>query len=261
MARRWSLEVAPSAVPPVAAAALAENAGEIGGGAGVDVVALRSLIDTGPAPDEARRRLRRRRAVAAAVDSSAADDDSVTRRWRTEFSGCTGPTLVCGELAFYSRRGTTLPGSRDPFFDFYRQRTELCELCMQGRCKTHRRTLLGFRRPARVSKFVSSAVSIRAREPQSAAPLSSRRRWSWRISPRGRSRGYGARRRQATSRPVRFARWSMRVGSERDPSVVLEDDAKGAVRPRRALSSCLVIAVARTVDSKKRSVPRRSACR
>ena len=72
-----SLEVAPSAVTPVAAAALAENAGEIGGGAGVDVVALRSLIDMGFAPDEARSALAAGGGnVAAAVDilSAAADD-------------------------------------------------------------------------------------------------------------------------------------------------------------------------------------------
>ena len=56
---------------------LAENAGEIGGGAGVDVVALRSLIDMGFAPDEARSALAAGGGnVAAAVDIlSAADDD------------------------------------------------------------------------------------------------------------------------------------------------------------------------------------------
>lgn len=157
------------------------------------------------------------------------------------------------------------PGSLESRFSIFIDKEQsFASFCMQGRCKTHRRTLLGFSPSrSRLEVRFERAVSIREpAEPQSAAPLSStRRRWSWRISPRGRSRGYGARRRPAKSRPVRFARWSMRVGSERDPSVVLEDDAKGAVRPRRALSSCLVIAVARTVDSKKRSVPRRPACR
>ena len=59
-----------------AAAALARNAGEIGGGA-ADVVALRSLIDMGFAPDEARSALAAGGGtVAAAVDIlSAADDD------------------------------------------------------------------------------------------------------------------------------------------------------------------------------------------
>ena len=74
-----SLEVAPSAVTPVAAAALVESAGGSGGGggAGVDVVALRSLIDMGFAPDEARSALAAGGGnVAAAVDIlSAADDD------------------------------------------------------------------------------------------------------------------------------------------------------------------------------------------
>ena len=74
-----SLEVAPSAVTPVAAAAIVESAGGSGGGggAGVDVVALRSLIDMGFAPDEARSALAAGGGnVAAAVDIlSAADDD------------------------------------------------------------------------------------------------------------------------------------------------------------------------------------------
>ena len=150
-----------------------------------------------------------------------------------------GPTLACGELAFYSRRGTTPPGSRESRFSIFIDKEQsFASFCMQGRCKTHRRTLLGFSPSrSRLEVRFERAVSIREpAEPQSAAPLSStRRRWSWRISPRGRSRGYGARRRPAKSRPVRFRTLvdesGFREGPVRRPGGRREGRGSSATRP------------------------------
>ena len=155
--------------------------------------------------------------------------------------------------------------ARITFFDFYRQRTELCELLYARSVQDTSSNVAWFfavplasRSSLRARGIDSRArgTSVRRAALLHASPVESADQPPRAITLVWCATAFG----DEPTRPLRTLvdESGFGEGPVRRPR---GDDAKGAVHPRRALSSCLVIVDARTVDSKKRSVPRRPACR